>query len=46
MLFEFTKEMQRFLPMDDVNKVLRQENFWEFLVFLIEDLGGQLRNIR
>ena len=43
--FEFMKEMQRFLPMDNVNKVLKQENFWEFIVFLIEDLGNQLRRL-
>jgi predicted nucleotidyltransferase component of viral defense system len=36
---EFNQEMQRFLPVEQINKVLKQENFWNFIVDLIEEFG-------
>ena len=40
---EFKQEMYRFLPIEQVNKILGQESFWDFLTFLMEDLGNQIR---
>ena len=37
---EFTQEMNRFLPSEQVNK---QGDLWPFIVYLISDLGAQLR---
>lgn len=42
---EFTQEMRRFLPSEYINKVLAQENLWEFITYLIEDLGMQIRTM-
>jgi len=39
---EFNQEMQRFLPVDQINKVLKQENFWNFTVDLMEEFGRML----
>ena len=40
---EFNHEMLRFLPADQINKTLAQENLWNFIAYLIEDLGNQIR---
>ncbi len=40
---EFEQEMRRFLPTEEVEKTLGKEGFWEFLVYLTEDLGNQIR---
>lgn len=40
---EFKQEMQRFLPVQQVNQVLEQDNLWAFIQYLIDDLGNQLR---
>ena len=41
---EFIKEMHRFLPPEQVTKVIRQKNFWHFTVQLIKDLGATFKN--
>lgn len=43
LVLEFNKEMQRFLPSDQANKILGQTVWWNFLVDLLNDLGKQLR---
>ena len=40
MALEFTQEMNRFLPTEQMNK---QGGLWSFIVYLISDLGAQLR---
>lgn len=40
---EFKHEMRRFLSLEAVNQTLGQENLWEFVTYLIEDLGSQIR---
>jgi predicted nucleotidyltransferase component of viral defense system len=42
MALEFKKEMYRFLPLDIVSKTLGQEDFWTFLINLMEDLYRQI----
>lgn len=39
---EFQHEMERFLPAEAVKKTLEQENFWVFLMYLMEDLRRQM----
>lgn len=39
---EFNKEMRRFLPIEQVKKVLEQKDLWNFLVILMEDLKQQI----
>ena len=41
---EFKQEMQRFLPMEQVNQVIEQDNLWGVIVYLINDLGSVLQN--
>jgi hypothetical protein len=41
---EFKKEMNRFLSSEQ-KKTLEQENFWSFIVYLIEDLGNLIRHM-
>lgn len=33
--------MQRFLPAAQMNKPLEQDNLWDFIIYLIEELGEQ-----
>ena len=40
---EFVKEMQRFLPTEQMDKIIEQENFWGFVVFLMNDFFDQLQ---
>jgi predicted nucleotidyltransferase component of viral defense system len=40
---EFKQEMSRFLPASQISKTLEQDNLWGFIVYLIEDLGNQIR---
>ncbi len=42
---EFRNEMARFLPIDQVNQVLNQENFWNFIVYLIKDLFEEIMKV-
>lgn len=42
MASEFKYEMQRFLPADKINKTLEQNNLWDFIIYLIEELGHQI----
>lgn len=44
---DFKKEMQRFLPTEQINKVIDQDNLWDFIIYLMGDLGSKMReNIR
>jgi predicted nucleotidyltransferase component of viral defense system len=40
---EFKQEMRRFLPEEQIIKTIGQEDYWSFMVFLMEDLGLQVR---
>jgi predicted nucleotidyltransferase component of viral defense system len=40
---EFKQEMARFLPAEQIKKVLEQEGLWSSIVYLIQDLGRQIR---
>lgn len=39
---EFKLEMLRFLPKEHVDKILEQQNLWDVITYLIEDLGNQI----
>ena len=41
---EFKKEMQRFLPFDQLEKITQQEHFWPFIVQLMSDLQKLCRH--
>ncbi len=41
----FQAEMRRFLSVEQVDQMLKQENFWDFMVYLIDDLDNQMRNV-
>lgn len=41
---DFKKEMRRFLPAEQLNKILEQNSLWEFIVYLLKDLGDQMSN--
>jgi len=41
---DFKQEMNRFLPAKDVIKTLEQENFWDFLKWLMHDFKVQIEN--
>lgn len=43
MAVEFKQEMQRFLSGEQVSKILEQENLLNFITFLLEDFGNQMR---
>jgi predicted nucleotidyltransferase component of viral defense system len=45
MRLEFNQEMRRFLPLNQINKIIEQDNFWGFLVYLIKDLGKKILKI-
>jgi predicted nucleotidyltransferase component of viral defense system len=45
MATEFKQEMRRFLPVEQLNQVLEQEKLWSFIIYLVEDLGNQIRKI-
>jgi predicted nucleotidyltransferase component of viral defense system len=40
---EFKQEMRRFLSIDQINQIIQQENLWEFIIYLIKDLGKQIK---
>lgn len=42
LVLEFKKEMHRFLPTEQMGKIVGQDNLWPFIVYLISDLGAQL----
>ncbi len=46
MAAEFIQEMRRFLPSEQINKVLKQEHLWEFMIALMESLGQQVSRLR
>jgi len=39
---EFKNEMKRFLSSEQIHKVIEQENLWDFIVYLINDLGNKI----
>jgi predicted nucleotidyltransferase component of viral defense system len=39
----FEKEMRRFLSLEQINKMAEQNKLWHFIVYLMDDLGAQLR---
>lgn len=41
---EFKQEMHRFLSIEQIAEVIEKDNLWEFITYLIEDLGSQIRN--
>lgn len=41
---EFKKEMQRFLPMSQIKKVIEQDSFWSFLAYMMKDLEAKINN--
>ncbi len=44
---EFKQEMSRFLPTEQIDKILKQDNIWDFVIYLLEDLGHQIqKNIK
>jgi len=42
---EFKKEMLRFLPPDQINHVIKQKDFWAFIVNLMHEFASQLRRL-
>lgn len=42
---EFKKEMQRFLSLEQVKSVIEQNDLWSFIVYLIKELGIQVRQV-
>lgn len=36
---EFKKEMRRFLSLEQINKIVDQDNLWSFIVFLMKSLA-------
>lgn len=46
MELEFKQEIQRFLPVNEINKILEQGDLWAFITtYLIEDLSNQVLKI-
>ena len=43
---EFKKEMGRFLSADQINKILNQDNLWDFVTYLVDDLFKQIQAYR
>lgn len=39
----FKQEMYRFLPAEQINKTLEQEDLWPFIVYLMDDLGQRIQ---
>ena len=39
---EFKQEMLRFLPIEKFNQIIGHDNLWEFITYLITDLGDQI----
>ncbi len=42
---EFKKEMQRFLPAEQINKMIKQNDLWNFIIYLLNDLGTELNTL-
>lgn len=43
MLLEFKQEMLRFLSKKESEPMLEVEELWDFITYLIEELGNQIR---
>jgi hypothetical protein len=41
----FIQEMRRFLPVERITQIEKEDNLWGFITFLIEDLGKQIRKV-
>lgn len=39
---EFQNAMQRFLPVEQIEKIIKQEKLWDVIVLLMDDFGSQL----
>jgi len=39
---EFKQEMRRFLSAEQINQIIEKDKLWEFVVYLVEDLGRQM----
>jgi len=35
--------MRRFLPRDEMKRIVEQEGFWKFIIFLLSEVSGQIR---
>lgn len=42
---EFALEMQRFLTKEQINTTLDQDNLWEFIKYLMKNLGDQINGV-
>lgn len=42
---EFENEMRRFLSTEQISRSVQQKGFWDFITYLMEDLGRQLKTI-
>jgi predicted nucleotidyltransferase component of viral defense system len=42
---EFKKEMRRFLSLQQINKIIEQNNLWSFIIYLMNDLAVQIHKI-
>lgn len=40
---EFKREMSRFLSAEQVSQIVEKDGLWDFIIYLIEDLGSQMR---
>jgi predicted nucleotidyltransferase component of viral defense system len=38
----FKQEMRRFLSLEQINKIVEQDNLWGFVLYLMDDLNAQL----
>ncbi len=45
LLKEYKKEIHRFLSLEQLNNMRDQSNMWSFIIYLISDLGRQIRKI-
>lgn len=43
LISEWKKEMSRFLPLQQMSNTVENLSFWHFIIFLMNDLGVQLR---
>lgn len=42
---EFALEMQRFLTKEQINTTLDQDNLWEFIKYLMKNIGDQIKGV-
>ncbi len=39
---EFKQEMERFLPSEQISRIMEQKSLCDFIAYLLEDLGSQI----